>query len=318
MGELIGFLTSLEFASPLYFLASSGAIIFFIFFTGREKRRKLVFDWGYYKKKKIKLQSKRIWLLLFLIVVVSLVFASALGNLKTIAKRSISSYEKPVLVALDVSGSMISIYTEGLSKFKKTREVFYDIKRQDLGANIGLMLFSGDNYIARDFVPSIELLEDTVENDQEIDKISGGTEIAKALAAARVFFTKNLQAKSKSIILISDLEDIFPPIAQEIDKDSASGIKVYAIVIEADPESAHEKIYALKDNLKNKEVRMVWVEDKNGISQIYEEIKAEKGSLTGKEEVISKRSIVIFLFWGLTGLMALIAVFSETIFRKVP
>lgn len=318
MGELIGFLTSLEFASPLYFFVSLGTIIFFIFFTGGEKRRKIVFDWGYYKKKKIKLKSKRIWLLLFLIVVVSLVFASAFGNPKTVSKRSISSYEKPVLVALDVSGSMTSIYAKDLSKFKKTREVFYDIKRRDLGANIGLMLFSSENYIARDFAFSIELLEDTVENDQEIDKISTGTEIAKALAAARVFFTKNVQAKSKSIILISDLEDVLPPIAQEIDKDSASGIKVYAIVIEADSRLAHERIYALKDNLKNKEVKIVWAEDKNGISQIYEEIRAAKSSLTGKEEVVSKKSIVVFLFLGLAGLMALITVFSETIFRKIP
>lgn len=317
MEELTSVFASLEFASPLYFWLGGAVILLGMFLPFLKRKRELHFDRGYWKKK-IKLVNKKTWAIPALIIVISLLTAAALANPLIVEKRNIPFYGKPVMVVVDVSGSMGLTYREKDSPLGKAREVFDDITKRDLGATIGLSLYSSESYIARDFTTKIELLKDALENEREIEEISTGTMTALALKKTREFFSREVEAKNKSIILISDLEDDLREVSREIKNCLEAGINLYVIVIQEKSESAHLSMQRLKNLIGINKVKMVWAEDKGGISQICEEIRQMESSLAGETEVLSRKSLTPFLLPAILGLTILSIVLSETIFRKIP
>lgn len=317
MEELIRSFASLEFASPLYFWIGGAVILFGIFIPFFRKRRLLRFDLGYWNKK-VKLGSKKAWTIPVLIIIISLLVAAVLAGPQIIEKRSIPFYGKPVMVVTDISGSMSAKYNEEISKFEKTKEVFYDLVEQDLGASIGLLIYSSESYIARDFATKTELLKDTLENEGEIQEISSGTNTTRALWEARRFFSEKVQAEDKTIVLISDLMDNLDRVGREMQKISEEDIKIYVIVVDEKSERAYGSIQTLKSIVGSEDVKMVWAEDKEGINRIYEEIRQMEISLTGEEEILSQRSLTPVLLPIIFGLIVLSIVLSETIFRKIP
>ncbi len=321
MEELTRFLASCEFASPLYFWMGSALVLLLIFFPLFRKRRGLRLDLKYWKGR-VEFKGERVWVLWTLIAITSLLMATVLTNPRILTRQSVPIYGKPVMAVIDVSGSMEyrgRPGKEGPSSFEKARNVFYDLLDHNIEADLGLLLYSTEHYIARYFAPKNELLKDTLENTEEVSFISTGTRTAEALAKARRFFSENTEAKDKAIVLISDLEaepEAILETAEEMERYVWAGIKIYVIFIEREKRSVvAEKPRQLQPT---EGVKMVGMNDKDGIDQICAEVAAMESSPVRGEEMLLRKSLIPFLVPPILGLITLCLILSETRFRKIP
>lgn len=319
MEELRKFLASCEFASPLYFWIGSALVLLLIFLPLFRKRRGLRLDLTYWERR-VEVKSKRVWALSILVAITSILMATVLANPQTVTKQSVLIYGKPVMAVIDVSGSMDyrgGAGKEGLTSFEKARGVFNDILSRHVEADFGLLPYSTEHYVARYFAYKNELLKDTLENDEEISVISTGTRTAEALAKARRFFSENVEAKDKAILLISDLYgdlEAMVEMAEEMEADLWVGIKVYVIVMREEQSAGSTG----PSGPQIEEVKWVGMNDKYGIDQICEEIGAMESSPMGEEEILLRKSLIPFLIPPILGLIALCLILSETRFRKIP
>lgn len=320
--EIIRFFSSFQFTSSFYFWVGGAVILFLIFFPLLKKGKILRWDRGYWVKKVPGLKRKRAWLVSGLMIVISLLIAAVFTNPQLTEKRSIPLQGKPVMVLIDVSGSIGINYSssdpEVYSAFKEIKRVYQEIISRDLGATIGLSFYSDQSYIARDFAEKPELLWDTIENEKELQEISMGTRTAEALFAVRMFFSENIQAKDKTIILISDLEDNLDSVAYEMNRVLEDGINLNVIAIAKEFQTSQKNIQILKGKTGSSEIKMIWSGDKQGLDEICENISQMENSFISKTEIVSRKSLLPFLLPVILGLIILSIILSETIFRKIP
>jgi hypothetical protein len=290
--------------------------LFLIFFPWARKRGGLAIDLQYWKRK-VAFKSKRVWVLSILVAIVSILMAGVLSDPQFTTRSIDSIYGKPVMIVLDVSGSMG--YKEKLQQqtsFEKAREVFEDLIDRRPDVNFGLLLYSTENYVARYFLYKNELFKDTVENREEIDYISTGTRTAEALAKARQFFADNIKGEDKAIVLISDLEqdlNAMLEMAEEMGRDLLAGIKIHVIVVVERKQGA-----AYVGQSQTEGLNIVEMNDSYGIDQICNEISAMQMSPIREEEVLLKKSLIPFLILPALGLITLCLILGETRFRKIP
>lgn len=318
MEELAKFLASCEFATPLYFWIGGALVLLLIFFPVLRKRRGLAIDLQYWKEK-VAFKSKRVWVLSILVAIASILMAGVLSDPQFTTISIDSIYGKPVMVVVDISGSMEAKPKPRLedqrTNFEKARTIFEELIDRRPDVNFGLIFYSTENYVARYFAYKNELLKDTIENREEINYISTGTRTHEALAKARQFLTDNIADEAdKAIVLISDLEADLEAIlrmSEEMERVTAAGIKIYAIVI------GEEKQEAV-DVPQIEGVKMVDMYDRDGIDQICEEISAMQISSIREEEGLLKRSLIPFLILPALGVISLCLILGETRFRKIP
>lgn len=316
INNLFQILNNLEFASPLYFWIGGALILLLIFFPWLKKRKEIKFDLGFYGRK-IRLESKaKNSALLILVILTSLLVAATLADPQIVAEKTIPISGKPAMIIVDVSGSMTEPYEQNLSKLEKTREVYSRIVQKDLGVDFGLLIYSDQCYIARDFTSNPELLKDSLENDEEIKEISKGTKTALALDTARTFLIKNVRTES-SMILFSDLIDDFGEVAEQIRKNQQADIQTYIIVVTKDLPTAEEKINEIKKRTGEAKLKMVWIGDQNGIDQIGQELKSMEIGPMAEEKILLKQSLIPQLLLLILTLLIISVFLSETLFRKV-
>ena len=320
MEELREFLSACEFGSPLHFWIGSVFAFLLLFFPLWKKRRGLALDLGTWQRR-VDLRSRWRSVLPALVAVTTLLMAAVLANPRVATKQSVSLYGKPVMIVIDISGSMEYRGFRGTERFsplEKARLVFDDLLRRDIKADFGLLLYSTETYIARYFALRQELLADTLENDEEVRFIATGTRTAEALAKARTFLLEKVDAKEKAIVLISDLEadpEAVLQMAEEMGRDILAGIQVYVIVAKVD---RRRTLDAQASQPPIEGVRMVQMDDEQGIDQVCAEIAAMESSPVRQEESLVKRSLVPFLIPPTLGLISLCLALSETCLRKLP
>ncbi len=308
MGQTLTF-APLELASPslLIFIAGAILILTCVFLSPFGHKRSLYFPLGFWQKR-VALKSRKAIALSVALVLTSLAISLVFVQpAYTVQKHVPAEYGKPVMVIVDVSASMGSIYEESLRVFEK-------IKRADLGASLGLMLYSNDAYIARDFAPDEELLNDSLDNKAEVAEISAGTETAKAISLARYFFAKDAQAEPKTMILVSDLDDALYAVANEMRQAITEGVTIYVIAIVSD----QYRIYELRQFLGAHGATIVEASDESGIDYIFQKIQESEGSFASYGDTSEKKDLtglVLLLALGLAGATLLL---SETIARKIP
>jgi hypothetical protein len=258
--------------------------------------------------------------------------ATVLADPQILTEQSVRIYGKPVMLVIDVSGSMgvkpRTVATGGAgpadirTNFEKARDIFNDLIGRRPDVNLGLLLFSTENYIARYFTYKNELFKDTLDNNEEISFISTGTQIAEALANAHVFLSRNFprmrgSEPNSAILLVSDLvadPEPLAKVADEIERARWAGINIYVILIERQAVLGRPPppLPLLKV------VNIVGMNDKGGINQICDKIAALPSSLIREEETISRKSLIPFFIPAILGLIVLCLFLSETRFRKIP
>lgn len=322
--ELIRLLQLLHFSSPIYFFIALILMAIAIFAPKRREIRGLKMNIGYFSKR-TKLKTGRRFTIPALIIMTTLLLAVAFAGPSLVSSRMHStSYSKPMMVIIDVSGSMTAgggYYGMPESGFRTCRTIFYDLIERDLDASIGLMVYSVESYILRDFTDNKELLRGTLDNDLEINDISTATETTKALAKARHYFDK-VQSKEKVILIMTDFMDDLDKIAMEMRRSITAGIKVYGLVILGSAGEA-QKITIHLTNLAGsvwnpKGLEMAWMSDKTAVESIYQEISSIKGDWTHEGRVTAKESLLPYILPAIFALVVLCVVLSETLFRRIP
>ena len=330
MEELIESVGSSELTSPLSFWIGSVLLLLLIFFPRRRGKRGLAFDIQYWKRR-IAFTSKRVWVLSILVAIASILMAAVAADPQILARQRVRIYGKPVMLVIDVSGSMDAQPLWGLRRdagpidertnFEKARDIFNDVVGRRPDVNFGLLPFSTENYIARYFTYKNELFEDTLDNKEEISFISTGTRITEALAKAHRFLEESFPhprgaEPDKAILLISDLEtddEAAVEMADEIERARWAGINVYVILIQR--RALHGRPAALPPI---KVVDIVDMNDPEGIDQVCEEIATLPSSPIREEETLLKKSLIPFLVPAILGLIVLCLTLSETRFRTIP
>ena len=301
MEELAKFLASCAFATPLYFWIGGALVLLLIFFPWARKRRGLAIDLQYWKPR-VAFKSKRLLVLSIPVVIISILMAGVLSDPQvTVRSSAFAYYGKPVMVVIDISGSMDTIPQPRLvdqrTNLEKASAVFEDLIARRADINFGLLLYSTDRYIARYFTYKNELLKDTMENKEEINYTSTGTRTAEALMTARLFLTDNIEDEAdKAIVLITDLEcdiEAMLRMDEEMERVLSAGINLYEVVIGAEEQGAV-------------------------MDQICKELSEMQSSLIMEEEVLLKKSLIPFLIPPALGLITLCLILGETRFRKIP
>jgi hypothetical protein len=328
--ELITFLGSAELTSPLVLGIGGALVLLLIFFPLPRRKRGLALDLRYWKKT-AEFRSKRLVVLSALVLMSSLLMATVSADPEVPTMQSIRIYGKPVMIIIDVLGSMEAqprvVRRDGgpvdeRTAFEKARDVFNGLVGRRPDVNLGLLAFSTENYIARYFTYKNELFKDTLENKEEITFISTGTRITEALAKAHRFLEESFPhprggEPEKAIVLISDLDtddEEALEMADEIERARWAGIKVYVILVERE-----QTAYGRPSPLPAiKVVDMVDMNNEKGIDQICEEIATLPSSPIREEEILVKKSLIPFLVPAILGLIVLCLILSETRFRKIP
>ena len=316
MEEPAKLLASCEYSTPLYSAIGAALVLLLILFPWARKRRGLAVDFQYWRPR-VAFQSKRVWVLSIPVVIISILMAGVLSDPRLPTRPLASIYGKPVMLVVDVSGSMVADI-EGQPQrtgFEEAREAFDDFIARRAEVNYCLVIYTGENYVARYFTYKNELFVDTLDNTEEINYISAGTRTAEALAKARQFLADNMENEAdRAIVLIYDMQTDLKAMlemAEEMDRISLAGINLYVITIGAEKRGA----VALP---QMSGLKIVDIDDKEGIDQICEEISAMQSSPVREEEGLLKKSLIPLLILPALALITLSLLLGETRFRKIP
>ena len=153
MEEPAKFLASCEFATPLYFGIGVALVLLLIFFPWARKRRGLAIDLHYWRPR-VAFKSKRVWVLSIPVVIISILMAGVLSDPRIPTRPLASIYGKPVMLVVDVSGSMVADIGGQPQRtgFEEAREAFDDFIARRAEVNYCLVIYTTENYVARYFL----------------------------------------------------------------------------------------------------------------------------------------------------------------------
>jgi hypothetical protein len=312
MATLADFFDSFEFATPLYFWIAGALVLLLIFLPWFGKKKGLAVDLQYWEKE-VAFKSKRFWVLSLPVIIASILMVGVLSTPQITTRQITDIYGYPVMIVIDVSGSMGAGYAEQTS-FGNAYDAFDELVARRSDINFGLLVFSTENYVARYFINKNELFQDTLENSKEISYISKGTRITEALVKAHQFLTDNITGEDKAIILISDLDvdsRELLRIVEEIKKISSASINIYIIATGAGKQKA--------DSIPQMpRLRIMGVDDEDSIDNMCTEISAMQMSPIREEEGLSKNSLIPFLILPALVVIYICLILGETRFRKIP
>ena len=222
----------LKFANPeaFYLLILLPAAIAWYWFRGAGTRARLqISDYTAFmgKPRTLKIYFHHLQFL-FKVLAFSLLVVSLARPQSTSSKQSVSVEGIDIVLAMDISGSMLAEDFRP-NRLEAAKEVAVDFIKDRPGDRIGLVVFSGESFtqcpLTSDHPVLINLFDEI-----KSGMIEDGTAIGDGLATA-VNRLKESQAVSKVIILLTDGENnrgfIDPTSAAEIAK--VFGVRVYTI-----------------------------------------------------------------------------------------
>ncbi|MFH1121702.1 MAG: VWA domain-containing protein [Bacteroidota bacterium] len=222
------------FANPVafYLLLIIPAAIAWYWFRGADTRAKFqISDYSVFldNSRSVKLYLQHLLFVLKLLAFSLMVVALARPQ-STLSRQSISVEGIDIVLAMDISGSMLAEDFKP-NRLEAAKEVAEDFIKGRPGDRIGLVVFSGESFtqcpLTTDHPVLINLFDEI-----RSGMIEDGTAIGDGLSTA-VSRLKESQAESKVIILLTDGENnrgfIDPQSAAEIAK--VFGLRVYTIGI---------------------------------------------------------------------------------------
>jgi hypothetical protein len=123
-----------------------------------------------------------------------------------------------------------------VTRYESARQTFYNLVDRFEGANIGLILFSTEPFLAR--WPTvetedhfIEVLEENIGRSErsQLQRLSSLTNIDKAISLTRDVFASQQHVRGGAVVLISDAEDELEKMGMAIRSLREQGIRLYTI-----------------------------------------------------------------------------------------
>ncbi len=157
--------------------------------------------------------------------------ALAEPRLRTSAAEDVSVEGIDIVIAFDISTSMLAADFQPKDRISVAKDVIDDFIKSRTNDRVGLVVFAGEAYTQCPLTLDYQVLRQILK-DVRCGVIEDGTAIGNALATA-VNRLRDSDAKSKVILLITDggnnAGNIAPEQAAEIAKQY--GIKVYTILV---------------------------------------------------------------------------------------
>ncbi len=229
------------------------------------------------KKNKINLLNIFKWLtILFIIIAIS----SPYDKIKNPEQK----YGVSILINLDVSGSMSSIFND----VKNSAIEFVGSRKND---NIGLVLFAGGVMVASPMTTELNYIKTMLKNINIGIIYSGGTAIYDTLATSNKILQKQ-ESASKIIILFTDGEDFDSKYTQDeiYQLFEIDNYRVYSIV-------AGAKNIFLDNISKQTNGKYYNLEDSKNISDIYKQINMLEQELIDTDTQTLKTYYFHYFIW---------------------
>lgn len=253
----------------------------------------------------------------------------------THTKRSAEGID--IMIALDVSQSMLIEDTRGKNRLQIAKETVMNFIKGRSDDRIGFLMFSGEAVTLCPPTLDYEVLLESVASS-DINMLKDGTAIGDALATS-VTRLRDSTAKSKVVILITDGDNnmgaIAPLTAGEI--AVGYGIKVYSIALGREgivnfpvtggffgnrksyrqmPSSINpELLIKISEETKGKFFR---AEDSGSMNEVFAEIdKLERNPIETKSRVSWTEHYQMFLLASIL-LLAMEMVLRNTVYRILP
>lgn len=184
---------------------------------------------GFQVKPGILVRLKPLLFILRLAVLALIITALARPRLVDISTRTNTTRGIDIVMAIDVSASMLAKDFEP-NRLEATKEVAAEFIKDRITDRIGLVVYAGESFTKTPVTSDKTLVLTALEEIKYNDILEGGTAIGMGLATA-VNRLKDSKAESKVIILLTDGVNnsgfIDPKIASELAVEF--GIKVYTI-----------------------------------------------------------------------------------------
>ena len=271
------------------------------------------------------------------LAVASLLVALAQPRFST-TQTEVKATGVDIVVAMDLSGSMESEdferRGERINRLQMAKEVLESFILKRPGDRIGLVAFSGKAYIASPLTLDHEFLLENVDH-LRLHMVEEGTAIGAGLATA-VNRLRDLKAKSKIVILMTDgqnnVNEVAPMTAAEAAK--ALKVKVYTIGVGTRGEAPMpvmmfgQKVYQ-NIHVDIDEPTLQKIADLTGgkyyradnartFHQIYDEIdRMEKTEAVVKKYSQHRELFVWFVCLGLA-LLLVEVLLAQTVWRRLP
>jgi len=325
MENLIQFISSSEFATPVYFWIAGAVALLLIFMPWIREKKGLGIELQYWRDK-VAFKSNRILVLSIPVFITTILMAGVLSTPQVTMKSITNIYGYPVMLVVDISGSMGIGYRQS-TPFGYSQQIFNSLISVRGDINYGLLMFSNDRYIARYFINKNELFRDSLENIKEIGSLATGTRISAAVTQAHQFILDNIVGGG-ALILISDMAIVdseWRNLISEMNEMSMEGIKPYMITpYDADTViklAAKGTGYANLPGVDISQVigfKIVAMTDTAGINEITREITSTQMLLVRQHEELLKKTLIPYFIIPAMAVFGLCLVLGETRFRKIP
>lgn len=335
MEALQNFFESFRFASPLLALGGAAVFLAFIFFFLRRRRVEKHSHLDFLGEERLLYGVlQKLFLVSPFLIAVFLLLALAQPQVVKEVKKTLEA--KDIVIVLDTSGSMMIGFSQSdtLPNFEQTRlGVAWQFLREFVKARgddrMAVIPYDDPRgYIARGFTDDQEQLL-SVFNKEEIEGIydySGddsleryaihrGTNTPNGLKAAQDYFEKESKAKTKLIILVTDLDDDPYEVPGALARTREKGIMIYTIGIVKD--KSQVRLERLRNLFKDEGLRFFVVQNREDFVSAMKSIDQMEKSQVEMKQVISLYSIS----WVLIVLALFFAAVFMTLcekFKKIP
>ncbi len=155
---------------------------------------------------------------------------------KSVTYTSVKNYGIDIMVALDLSGSMMAMDFQPNNRLSVAKNVLIDFIKKRKGDRVGLVVFSGDTYLQCPLTAEHNIINQIVDElDFQSVSQNTGTAIGDALSLS---VSRMMERKSASRIIllitdgVSNAGSIDPETASDLAKEM--GIKIYTVGIGKD------------------------------------------------------------------------------------
>lgn len=319
---------------PLLFVA------YFSLKKGVRLRSRVFYPLGTWVDKRPKLGKPSPFKIHFLLRLVALSFAIvALARPQEVFKKELRFAEAvDITICFDLSRSMDAVDFTPNRRTVALRTVSEFIDRR-VDDRVGLVLFSGEAYLATPVTHDHQVLKDALMNSSNRFLLDG-TAIGQSLAVA-VHHLRNSKAKSRVIVLVTDgdnnMGSVDPLTAAELAK--GYGIKIYTIgmgkkgrvaypVKVRDPFGREVEVYQYLTDAINDELltdvanrtggRFFRADDENILNKIFETIDSLEKTKVETQTLVRYGELAWPWIWAALILLTLEGLALNTRWRKLP
>ena len=306
-----------KFNDPYFFIL----IPFIIYLFFRKEKSKGIKVPSIQGIKKYSLNSKKYLIGKYFILISSILMVIGLARPQRISDKKIKKDGIDIVVALDLSKSMLQ-EDFNPNRLEKSKELLSKFISQRVNDRIGLVIFGGDAYTKIPLTFDNSMLREVVEKIK-VDDITSNNRTAIGMGVGvAINRLKESESKSKVIILMTDGEnnygELLPIDATKLAKEL--GIKIYTIGIGAYERNV-PSFFGVMRKVKNTELdenlltkmaeetngKYFRASDEKSFEEIFSEInklektEIEKQDFVQKEELYMSfvKASLIFLLIGL-------------------